>query len=538
MPPPSDLTSAFSLSSQTLLAGIVVLAAALLLVGWLGWRQRVRRQQVEGEANELRGQLQAQRAQAAEPVPAHETRDQLYRSLVANIPGAAFRCTPSDPSSVVFISDGIEALSGWAPSDYYASRSLLRALVHVDDQALVHKQVQTALAQGARYTIEYRALRRDGREIWIWEQGHAVRHASGEVAWLDGAVFDITQRKAMELALRGAKERADQGAAAKTVFLANMGHEVRTPLNAIIGFTELVLKTALDATQREHVYKTRQAALAMLKLVNDILDMAKLERGTLTLNLRDFSVQELALEALRAQRPAAEKKGLVLQLDADPSMAGWYRGDADRLRQVLDKLLDNAVKFTERGTVRLQLGVQDVQLRLTVHDTGIGMAPEFHDKVFEPFTQADPSMNRRYGGTGLGVTIAHQLVTRMGGSLTVTSEPGTGSSFRVLVPLAVAAAAGTQSGNSAQAPQLSQINEPIQPSPSGSLPLEHSTRASLHQAVKALRGGDHADATLPELIGLMQAQGMHSQAAELKEALAVFDLDRAAEVLETLPGSL
>lgn len=535
MPPLSSPT-------QALLLGIALMAAALL--GWIAWSQRVRLRRADLETRQLRADLQAQ--QNRNDVPQAPTSppnayEELYRSLMATVPGAVFRCTPDAQWSVVFVSDAIQSLSGWTPASYYASTALLRDCVHMDDRPRVHQQIQTAIAQDSRYTVEYRALHRDGREFWVWEQGHGVRDASGQMLWLDGVIIDIRERKDMEMALREAKERAETAAMSKALFLSNVGHEVRTPLNAIIGFSEIVLKTSLDAMQREHVYKVRQAARTLLKLVNDVMDMAKLDRGTLTLSTEAFSLRELAHEALQAQRAAADKKGLVLHLDADAALPDQFEGDAARLRQALDKLLDNAVKFTERGTVRLELGRQDGLLLLAVHDTGIGIAPERQSGIFEAFTQADPSMSRRHGGTGLGTTIAQRLIERMGGTLDVQSVPGVGSSFRVLVPLApVAPAIPSQ-----PAPLATSGPAPLPtgqamdaPAPLQAALAQAPTLESLRLAILALRGGEHANATIPQLLELLRGHGLSAQASQVEYALAMFDLDRAAELLETLPARL
>lgn len=535
-----------SFPTQALLLGIALLAAALL--GWIVWRQRVRLQRAALETRQLRADLQAQQdrhdvqqAPAPAPTASPNAHDELYRSLMAAVPGAAYRCTADAQWSVVFMSDAMQSLSGWAPANYYASITLLRDFVHADDRPRIYQQVQAAIDQDKSYTVEYRAMHRDGHEFWVWERGHGVRNANGEVLWLDGVIIDIKERKSLELALQEAKDRAEAAATAKTIFLTNVGHEVRTPLNAIIGFSEVVLKTSLDAMQREHVYKVRQAARTLLKLVNDVMDMAKLDRGTLTLVSEAFSLRELAHEALQAQRAAADRKGLVLHLDVDTALPDQFEGDAPRLRQALDKLLDNAVKFTERGTVRLELGQQDGLLLLAVHDTGIGIAPERQSGIFEPFTQADPSISRRHGGTGLGTTVAQRLVERMGGSLSVQSTLGEGSRFSMLVPLApVAPAAHSQ-------PVPLAMSSPA-PLPTGQAPeatdplttalAQAPTLESLRQAIQALRGGDHADATLPQLLELLRDHGLSAQASQVELALASFDLDRAAELLETLPARL
>lgn len=477
--------------------------------------------------------LNAQERKALEQ-KLHE-REHLYSSLIASIPGVAYRCTPDENWQVIFISEVVRTLSGWTPADYMASPTLLRELVHVDEQPRVRREIQEAIDRDQGYTLEYRALRRDGSEFWAWEQGSAVRDAAGQVVWLDGVIIDISERKAMELALREAKDRAEQAAAAKTLFLTNMGHEVRTPLNAIIGFSEVVLRSELDAVQRQYVFKVRQAARALLRLVSDILDMARLERGQLDLVHRDFSLPDLAHEALAAHRAAAERKGLDLQLVLDPALHEHVRGDAARLGQVLDKLLDNAVKFTERGSVRLQLAPEPGGVLLAVHDTGIGIAPERQASIFEAFTQGDATATRRFEGTGLGTTLALQLVQRMGGTLQLHSTPGVGSVFQVHVPLVQAAEPvmrATGPATPAQPPLPERSTGPAALDAGPDRPWHVTQR----QAIDALRNGDHSDAGLAALLDWLRGQGLVREAAQVEQALAMFDLDRAAELLETLPA--
>nr|WP_145550264.1 PAS domain-containing hybrid sensor histidine kinase/response regulator [Variovorax boronicumulans] len=525
------------------------LAVLLALVAWFAWRQwRVLRSarsdmvQLREEAAALRRQRAADAGTASEldsqRAAARQAgeREAVYASLINAMPGAAYRCTADDSWTVLFISEAIQGLSGWSPADYLASPELLRELVHPQEHARVTAEVQAAIDADRSYTLEYRAVHRDGHVFWAWERGKAQRDAGGRVLWLDGVVVDISERKAMEQALRDAKDRAEQAVAAKTQFLANMGHEVRTPLNAIIGFSEIVLRNELDSLQRQYVFKVRQAATTLLRLMNDILDMAKLERNQLQCVAADFSLRELAQQALAAQRQAAEHKGLALRLDAEPGLGDAFRGDAARLRQALDKLLDNAVKFTEEGTVRLQLARQQGQVLLAVHDTGIGIAAHDQARIFEAFSQADGSASRRFGGTGLGITLARQLVEHMGGTLTVHSAPGEGSVFRVLVPLADAAVAPTE-------PAVANAeHETVLPAGLQALfddaPAqdEQPWRDSLRATVHALRNGDQSDTDLPLLLQRLRGRGLAHHAAQVEQALARFDLDRAAELLETLPA--
>lgn len=466
-----------------------------------------------------------------------EQRLKQRADLYASLPGAAYRCTPDANWTVEFISEGVLQLSGWSQADYLASPLLLRELVHADDHQRVVDEIQAAADAQADFAVEYRAQHRDGHLFWAREQGRSVRDENGRVVWLDGVIVDISERKALEQALREARLGAEIAAASKTAFLANIGHEVRTPLNAIVGFSEIVLRNELDTLQRQYVYKVRQAATALLQIMTDLLDLARLDRHQLDCASEAFSLRELAQQALEARQEAARQKGLALRLDFEPGLADVFLGDAVRLRQVLDKLLDNAVKFTQQGAVRLQVARQHGQILLAVHDTGIGIAPQDQGRIFEVFAQADVSATRRYGGAGLGITLARQLAERMGGSLTLQSTLGQGSVFRVLLPLAECATAPAPLAAAHASPDDdaaldSELQALLGTAPA---PSEQAWRDLLRTTIHAWRSGERGDAELPALLHGLRSRGLVRRSEQLESALGLFDLDLAASLLEALP---
>ncbi|MFM9434059.1 PAS domain S-box-containing protein [Janthinobacterium sp. CG_23.3] len=363
--------------------------------------------------------------------------EQQFRSLIGNIPGIAFRCSSAPGHPALFLSDGIERVAGYAAADFLGQPPLrtLNALILPEDRGRVAAAVAHSQAAAQPYLVEYRLRHADGTLRWMWEHGAVGPDASGQGHWIDGVILDISERQRMEQDLRRAKETAEQAAAARASFVANMSHEIRTPMNSILGFTDVLLDSDLDAQQRHHLDTVRHAGRSLLRLLNEILDTAKLDKGAVELELGDYNLLALLDELSSTYGGNARGKGLTVDIALAGDLPAELYGDELRLRQVLGNLLGNAVKFTAAGGVTVAAATREGQLHIQVSDTGIGIPADRLDAIFEPFTQADASMTRRYGGTGLGTTISRQLVTLMGGRIWAESGPGRGATFHVLLPL-------------------------------------------------------------------------------------------------------
>lgn len=321
----------------------------------------------------------------------------------------------------------------------------LEHTIHRDDLSAEQEHTARLLKREIdNYSIEIRQLRKDDSVVWVNLTKSVVCGRNGEPKYFAGVIEDVTaKREAQEL--RRERDLVQAASYAKSQFLANMGHEIRTPLNAVMGLSRLALKTELNAKQRSYLEKIGSSSRTLLNIINDILDFSKIEAGKVELEKTELSLYELLANISDMHHLKAQEKGIDFKVRLSPDLPSKLVGDPLRLTQVLNNLIGNALKFTDRGEVvvaikhiRQQEG--EVAVQFSVQDTGIGITPEQMEKIFTPFTQADSSMTRRYGGTGLGLSISRQLVELMGGQLTVESVPQAGSIFSFTVDLALPAA--------------------------------------------------------------------------------------------------
>ncbi len=362
-------------------------------------------------------------------------KERQFRSLVSNIPGITYRCVWQDGWRLRFMSEHVAAVTGYPRDEFLADPPrAYRELAHPDDAAMLSYATERAVEDKHPLSVEYRVIRADGTERWVHETAQATYNAAGRPMFLDGFILDITERRSQELLLREAKAAAEEATRVKGEFLATMSHEIRTPLNGVVGMATLLLDTELNHEQQEYAETINSCSDALLVTINDILDFSRIEAGKLTLEHTEMSLRHVIEEIITLLGGRAEEKGLALSWQIARTIPGTLMGDPGRVRQVLLNLVGNAIKFTHQGSVRILVDLvkadgDDLSIEIAVTDTGIGLTREVMSRIFEPFSQADSSTTRKYGGTGLGLTICKRLVEQMGGVISVESKEGKGATF-------------------------------------------------------------------------------------------------------------
>ena len=353
---------------------------------------------------------------------------QKTKRMIDELPGMVYICefTPHK-YPLTFVSKGSYDLIGYIPEELVGVENTFWQMAHPDDVAKIEETCKATINVGKTFELNYRLLMPDGSVKWVWERTRPLEYnPDGTPRLVEGYVFDVSDRYKLEA--------AEAGNEAKSMFLAHMSHEIRTPMNSIIGFAELALESNPEPQIEQYLSKILDSSKWLLDILNDILDISKIESGKMELEMLPFELNEVISRCSSIFLPAAKEKDIELIVKVDELTGRKLIGDSLRLYQVFMNLLSNAMKFTSTGTVKLTCVIKKkssrkVRIRFTVEDTGIGMTAEQIEKVFDPFVQAESGTTREYGGTGLGLAIIKSIIEKMGGKLILKSKLGTGSAF-------------------------------------------------------------------------------------------------------------
>ncbi|MBV8900755.1 MAG: PAS domain-containing protein [Verrucomicrobia bacterium] len=368
-------------------------------------------------------------------IPNAEVR---YQMLIEQLPAATFMASFENGRSDMYVSSYIETLLGYTAKEWIEDPVLWYRRLHPEDRARWNEDFSRTILSAEPFKGDYRFLAKDGRVVWIHGEVQVLRDESGRPSFMHGIGYDITELKRIEEKLRQARDEAERANRAKSEFLSRTSHELRTPLNGIIGFAEFLIDGKpgpLNPKQKEYLQDIYNSGKHLLWLINDILDLAKVETGKMGVFLETFSLRMAVEEVCAVARPVAQKRRITFEVDLAPEL-GEVTLDQQKFKQILYNLLSNAIKFTEEGgAVRLRVETLDAhRFRLFVKDTGIGIRPEDLPRLFREFEQLDSGTSRRYEGTGLGLALTKKFVELQGGTVRVESIYGQGSTFSVVLP--------------------------------------------------------------------------------------------------------
>ena len=525
-----------------------VTAAALIALGWIGHANRrlrhllgVAQDALQVAQDELQIEIEDRRKVEI------ELRNTTESLTVAQTSAGVATFDIDVLQDTIFCSDNYFEFLAIPETSRASDRADFLARVHPDDIDTVMVPEHGKAGNATTYKRDYRIVLDNGQIRWMSEKGNVTRGVSNQVTRIVGAIIDLTDLKSAQAAAVEAARSAEAASRAKSEFLANMSHEIRTPMNGVIGMTQILSETALEPTQREYVDIIAGSAAALMTLLNDVLDLSKIEAERLELEHVEFDVRHVIYQTLAPFALQSAAKGLELVCTVRGEVPVLVRGDPGRVRQIIMNLVANAIKFTHEGYVELcassSAGADGrATLRIEISDSGIGIPHDRLDRLFKTFSQIDSSTTRHYGGSGLGLSIVRKLAHLMGGEAGVESESGKGSTFWVTVQLdALTRQPGPQPGS--QPLQVLVVDDlrPSRESLAYKLRLfgHHvAAAASVEQALTLFEEGRRfdvvlADESMPargglELLVAMRAQAPHARTPVVLLSLFGSDSDRSS----------
>lgn len=361
-----------------------------------------------------------------------EESEERFRLLANNIPVTIYLSNNDEKFSKIYLNDDVEKLTGYPKSDFLENKIFIRDLIIPEDIERVKEESSISLKEDKPYHCVFRIKHKNNSIVWVEEFGNFIMK-NGKISLFQGVYIDITEKKQNETILKE-KELAEAANRAKSEFLANMSHEIRTPLNGIIGYTDLLMNSKLENHQKQYMNTINQSANILMEVVNDILDFSKIESGKLELNIEKHNLSDIVNPVIELINYEANSKNLKLNYSINEDVPQYIWGDSIRLKQVLINLLSNAIKFTKIGEIDLTISTIEIHknstsLRFSVRDTGIGIKKNNQKIIFQAFSQEDSSTTKKFGGTGLGLTISNQLLELMNSQLQIESHYNIGSTF-------------------------------------------------------------------------------------------------------------